>query len=118
MNKQQKTYLKTIEANFPDMRRNTWLESLQIKQIAETDKRKLKWQINPAGISTVEFTGKSGKKPAQVKLQFDKPIKLAAWVLRRMETLDKSKLPAKVKNNARKRLTALYFQLVNATKAK
>lgn len=115
MNKQQKTYLKTIEANFPDMRRNTWLESLQIKQIAETDKRKLKWQINPQGISTVEFTG---KKSAQVKLQFDKPIKLAAWVLRRMETLDKSKLPAKVKNNARKRLTALYFQLVNATKAK
>lgn len=116
MNKQQKTYLRTIEANFPEMRRNTWLESLQIKQIAETDKRKLKWQINPQGISTVEFTGKSGKKPAQVKLQFDKPIKLAAWVLRRMETLDKSKLPNKVKTNARKRLTALYFQLVNATK--
>ena len=42
MNKQQKTYLRTIEANFPEMRRNTWLESLQIKQIAETDKRKLK----------------------------------------------------------------------------
>lgn len=118
MNKQQKTYLKTIEANFPDMRRNTWLESQQIKQIAETDKRKLKWQINPTGISTVEFTGKKGKKPAQIELQFDKPIKLAAWVLRRMETLDKLKLPNKVKTNARKRLTALYFQLVNATKAK
>lgn len=118
MNKQQKTYLRTIEANFPEMRRNTWLESLQIKQIAETDKRKLKWQINPAGISTVEFTGKKDNKPTPVKLQFDKPIKLAIWVLRRMETLDKSKLPNKVKTNARKRLTALYFQLVNATKAK
>lgn len=116
MNKQQKTYLKTIEANFPDMRRNTWLESLQIKQIAKTDKRKLKWQINPQGISTIEFTGKNCKKPAQVKLQFDKPIKLAVWVLRRMETLDKLKLPNTVKTNASKRLTALYFQLVNATK--
>ena len=97
MNKQQKTYLRTIEANFPEMRRNTWLESLQIKQIAETDKRKLKWQINPAGISTVEFTGKSGKKPAQVKLQFDKTNQTRSLGPRRMEHLTNQNCQTKLK---------------------
>ena len=118
MNKQMTTILRTIEANFPEMRRNTWLESLQVKQIAETPKYKLKWNIKSDGISTVEFVGKKDNKPTPVKLQFDKPIKLAIWVLRRIETLDKSKLPNKTKATARKRLTALYFQLTNATKSK
>lgn len=93
------------EAQFPEMRKNYFLEKHQVNEIARS--KRVKYDVVSENEITFEF---NGQKQPNVKLVFDNTTKAMIWSARRLRFLQKIDTEHKIKtlDNAWRMLESFY----------
>lgn len=97
--------VEAYEAQFPEMRKNYFLEKHQINEIGRS--KRVKYEVVSENEITFEF---NGQKQPNVKLVFDNFTKALIWSSRRLKLLQKIDADHKIKSldNAWRMLEAFY----------